>query len=304
MKIQSETMEASEILSNDIGKDIYEYDVDMDSQSAPANVVRFIDNNSKVLEVGAGPGSITRILTNMKNCSVTALEIEDESLKMLSNYCEKAIKADLNDHSWPKLVGDEKYDFVIAADVLEHVYDPWKTLDNMKSLLNENGSIILSLPHAGHNSILACLFNEDLRLSNWGLLDRTHIRFFGIKNIQNLIESAGLKVMEARFVTIAPDATEFADVWANTPKNLRSALSQNSFGNVYQVVTRSISKEQQGKGIELMSQQVPKTRLSITGIVLPNQAGRNNLKGFARKYFSVSTRRKIHNILYRIGIRP
>lgn len=44
----------------------------------------------------------------------------------------------------------------------------------------------LSLPHVGHAAIAGCLIDEDFEYRQWGLLDRTHVRFFGIKNVQNL----------------------------------------------------------------------------------------------------------------------
>ena len=49
------------------------------------------------------------------------------------------------------------------------------------------------------------MLQEDFEYRNWGLLDRTHIRFFGIKNIQALFENAGLKIVHAEFVVLQGD---------------------------------------------------------------------------------------------------
>ena len=49
----------------------YEYDVDVASETAPANVVRMVGHNKQVLEIGCGPGSITKILAPQNNGKVT-----------------------------------------------------------------------------------------------------------------------------------------------------------------------------------------------------------------------------------------
>jgi 2-polyprenyl-3-methyl-5-hydroxy-6-metoxy-1,4-benzoquinol methylase len=174
------------ILDKNMGKDTrhnYEYDVELDGNTAPAEVVRMVGSNKRVLEIGAGPGSITKHLYDPGKCHITALERDGEAIKKLTPYCDAVYQADLNDASWPDLLNKDTFDVIVAADVLEHLYNPWATLEQMKSLLRDDGYIVVSLPHVGHCGILACLINGDLQYRDWGLLDKTHIRFFGIKNI-------------------------------------------------------------------------------------------------------------------------
>ncbi len=219
---------------------VYEYEVDFSSATAPAHVLRMTGHNRRVLEIGAGPGSITKHLIRKNGCDVVAVEIEPTAIEKLKKICQNVYQLDLNDSSWAdKLSGEEKFDVVIAADVLEHTYNPLQTLKSMKSLLREGGEIILSLPHVGHNAIIACIMNEDFEYRDWGLLDRTHIRFFGIKNINHIHDKAGLSIIDANFVLRPPDETEFADKWAELSPEVRRAIETNPFGHVYQVVTKA-----------------------------------------------------------------
>ena len=40
--------------------------------------------------------------------------------------------SELNETDWPQALAKEsRFDYVVAADVLEHVYDPWATLRSM-----------------------------------------------------------------------------------------------------------------------------------------------------------------------------
>lgn len=246
----------------------YEYNVVLDADSGPARVVRIVGENKRVLEIGAGPGSITKQLTAVSNCQVTALDIDAEAIKKILPYCERAFQADLNDAAWAGVLGpNSRFDVLVAADVLEHVYEPLTVLSTMKGLLDNSGYLVISLPHVAHSVIHACLFDEDFEYGDVGLLDNTHIRFFGIKNIQKLFEDAGLKIIHAEFVVRNPEHTEFSKRWARTPKELRDVLASNPFGLVYQVIVKAVPADAEGTAITLMnmfvSPQKPTFRESL-----------------------------------------
>ena len=157
---------------------LYDYSVDLDSDTAGANVVRMVGRDRRVLEIGCGPGSITKILRNHNNCTITGLELDPDAIPLVEPYCEQVIQADLNNIDWTALANDHaKFDTVVAADVLEHLYNPWKTLSSLKALLSPSGEIVISLPHVGHAALAACLMTGSFEYRDWGLLDRTHIRF-------------------------------------------------------------------------------------------------------------------------------
>jgi 2-polyprenyl-3-methyl-5-hydroxy-6-metoxy-1,4-benzoquinol methylase len=231
----------------------YEYSVNIEADTAAAYVISMVGNNKNVLEIGAGPGSITKYLSNFNNCNVIAVEIDHSAFPKLEKVCQKIYPLDLNDPSWPqKLAENKKFDVVVAADVLEHLYDPWATLQAMKSLLNDDGYVVLSLPHVGHSALSACLLEEDFDYREWGLLDKTHIRFFGIKNIQAMFERASLSITDVKFVIKKPEQTEFAGAWARLSGDTRKALCTNRFGNVYQVVAKARrARRSDEKGLNL-----------------------------------------------------
>ena len=75
----------------------YDYVIDRNDDSAPARVVRMVGSDKRVLEIGAGPGSISRVLQEAFDCRVTALEIDNEVIPRLASSCERVYRADLND---------------------------------------------------------------------------------------------------------------------------------------------------------------------------------------------------------------
>ncbi len=272
----------------------YEYQVSVEADdSAPARVVRMVGKDKRVMELGAGPGSITKLLTSFSNCRVTALEIDSEAIKKLAPFCERVYQVDLNDKGWSKVVGaDDRFDVLVAADVLEHVYEPLTVLTTMKGFLNEDGYMVISIPHAGHSVVHACLLEEDFEYGDSGLLDRTHIRFFGIKNIQQLFEDAGMKIVHAEFVVRNPEHTEFAKRWSRISPEIRNVLEKNPFGAVYQVVVKVVFNHAEGQAISLMN-------LSV----LPKAPSfRDHLKARLRTFLSVKMYHRLRLLAAKMGM--
>jgi SAM-dependent methyltransferase len=239
----------------------YEYELDLNGDASAAHLVALVGKNRRVLEIGAGSGIIARALIEENNCEVVALEINPVSVEKLKTFCKSVYSADLNDRNWTSaLAAEGKFDVVIAGDVLEHLYDPWTVLKAMKTLINSQGHIFLSLPHAGYKGMLACLAQEDFAYGEWGLLDKTHIRFFGVNNIQALHDNAGLAIEEARFVVRDPDEVEFGARWAVLPESAKRAFSRHKFSSVYQIVTKAAPAERVSAPLRLIDAEPPPTK--------------------------------------------
>ncbi|NGX99533.1 MAG: hypothetical protein G4V63_31400 [Candidatus Afipia apatlaquensis] len=81
--------------------DIYSYEIDRSSNTAPANVLRFVGNNKTVLEIGAGPGSISRVMAGSNGCEVTAIERDPKCVELLRTFCKEVFHADRSELSLP-----------------------------------------------------------------------------------------------------------------------------------------------------------------------------------------------------------
>lgn len=279
----------------------HRYDYPVQPDSAPAKVIRMVGQGRRVLELGSGPGSITRHL-HANGCQVTALELDPEAIRIVSEFCEQVHRCNLNDPDWPALLADaERFSVIVAADVFEHLYDPWTALKQTLPLLSADGSLVVSLPHVGHNAVVACLLNEDFAYQPWGLLDNTHIRFWGLKNMQQLFFDAGYKIVEADFVVRAPEQTEFAYQWHRLPAASRATLARNRFGNVYQVVIRAVPQAGAGAALQLDSLPVPAPAAASPG------GDHSILRGLLRQIgarLDPSTQTRIVQRLRRLGLWP
>ncbi|HNQ04736.1 MAG TPA: class I SAM-dependent methyltransferase [Thiobacillaceae bacterium] len=278
----------------------HRYDYQIRPGSGPEKVIHMVGAGHRVLELGPGPGSITRHL-HANGCRVTALELDEEAIDLVAPFCEQVRRCDLNDPEWPALMaGVDKFPVVVAADVLEHLYDPWSCLKRMLPLLAAEGCLVVSLPHIAHSAIIACLLNEDFAYQSWGLLDRTHVRFWGLKNMQKLFENAGFKIIEAEFVVLGPEQTEFAHFWHKLPKSSREMLSRSRFGCVYQVVIRAVPRSADGKALQLMDLNVSRPAIYPYG---DHSASRRLLRELGAR-LDPATQARIVRLLRRFRLWP
>jgi len=258
-----------------------------------------VGNDKRVLELGSGPGAVTRLLTD-NACRVTALELDQKAIELVTPFCERVYPCNLNDPSWPGILANsEKFEVIVAADVLEHLYDPWKTLSFLPPLLAKDGYAVISLPHAGHSAVIGCLIEGDLEYQPWGLLDKTHIRFFAIKNIQRLFDDAGFKIVDVDFVVKTPEQTEFARRWRRLPAETRRVLASGTFGVVYQVVVKAVPQSATGKALKLASLPIP---AASTGS-FSGRARQSRALGYAVSFLSLKTRDRIARALRWIGVK-
>lgn len=93
------------------------------------------------------------------------------------SYCEELLIWDL-ETNWSDSLGKETFDYVIAADVIEHLRDPLKCLTMIKKFLSNDSQLLISLPNIAYGGIIAALFCGQFPYADKGILDETHLRFF------------------------------------------------------------------------------------------------------------------------------
>ena len=160
--------------------------------SAHSRMLDLVGRDKRVLEVGCATGYITRKMKE-NNCKVTGIEIDSQSAEIAKQYCEQIIIGNIEEIKDLNLQ-QEYFDFILFADVLEHLVNPIKTLFRIKKYLKKDGRLFISLPNVANYRVRLNLLVGRFDYTKIGLLDRTHLRFFTIKTAKQLIKNAGLKL--------------------------------------------------------------------------------------------------------------
>ncbi len=193
--------------------------------------------NSTVLEIGPAIGCLTKAL-HEKGCQVDIIEIDPEAGASASRFSRQALigpqNGDIAGSYWKAKLKDNEYDYIIFLDVLEHLSDPLAVLLSVKGKLAKNGKILISVPNIAHNDVIIQLWKDAFHYTDTGLLDRTHIHFFTLSTIREMLRQAGLGILQENIITKTVGETESGVQYSEVDMDIERALKRRVNGNSYQ----------------------------------------------------------------------
>lgn len=215
----------------------YEDAIKRDSNEAHSIILEQIRPNSKILEFGPAGGRMTQILKKELNSCVFIVEYEEAAFEKVMKYADEGICSDIEKLEWKHIWKDYKFDFIIFADVLEHLKQPMKILEETYDLLSEDGSVLISIPNIAHNDILIKLYENHFDYTDIGILDNTHLHFWAEENLDEFEKDTGYQICDIKYKTVPTWTTE---QFRNTDKiyfqALQELLSTRKNGEVYQFI--------------------------------------------------------------------
>ncbi len=216
----------------------YSYVVDTASETTAAKLLCLVGQGKRVLELGTAAGAVTRVLHEVQNCTVVGVERNPETAAIASAWCEKMVVGDL-EHLDLAVEAGVGFDVILAADILEHLVNPWRCLERLPALLRPGGYLVISVPNVAHNNLLAALLQGRFPYQAKGLLDFTHLRFFTRVDLEEMLLSCGFLPVVWDSYRLPPHQAEFDWLWLALPKALRTWLAARKDGDVYQFIVKA-----------------------------------------------------------------
>lgn len=98
----------------------------------------------------------------------------------------------------------EQFDIVVSSEVIEHLYEPRRFIDNIYRGLRPGGVVVLTTPYHGYLKNLALsIFNGwDFHFSVGD--EGGHIKFFSPRSLEALLTEAGFREIELRYAGRIP----------------------------------------------------------------------------------------------------
>jgi len=165
------------------------------------DVVSLVPPSTKnVLDIGCSVGAIgLNIKRNLPTANVFGVEISPEMARVAKENLDEVIVGDIQKLDLNNAFTCNSFDCIIFADVLEHLENPWAVLKETANYLTDDGVILISIPNIRHISSLVNLIGRGYWPYNErGLYDKTHLRFFTLKNIKELCKQSGLTITKLR----------------------------------------------------------------------------------------------------------
>ena len=218
---------------------IYDSQVDpLRPNDAHGISLQLVGKNKKVLELGAASGHVTQALKALNN-TVTAVERDGRFKDRLLELADEVVITDLDWLDLREKLAGQKFDVVLAGDVLEHCSRPELVLLQLHELLEINGYVVISLPNIAHGDVRLSLLAGAFDYRDTGLLDRTHLRFFTRSSIETFLTDNDFKMDEIFASTASIGATEFGPPKASIPIEAIKFVEQDRDAMVYQFIVKA-----------------------------------------------------------------
>ena len=195
-----------------------------------------VARGSRVLDLGTGSGALGHHLREHAGCVVDGLTINDKEAQLARPSYRRVEVANLEQPGWPAIFGDEKYDYIVCADVLEHLREPESVLRECPALLAPGGRLLISVPNAAYGGLVAELLEGRFTYREEGLLDRTHLRFFTRRSLGDFLAAEGWGVDAIERIELPLTESEFRAAFDQLPPAVARYLLALPDAGTYQLI--------------------------------------------------------------------
>ena len=174
----------------------------------------WIKENSRVLDLGCGDGSLLETLTNKHQVRGYGLEIDPDSISQCIDRGVNVIEQDLN--KGLENFADASFDTVVMMQTLQALRYPHLVLDEM---LRIGKQCIVTFPNFGHWRTRADLvFSGRMPVTkrlSYQWYDTPNIHFFTYKDFEALCVERNINIVNRNFVGGRASDLGLDSIWPN-----------------------------------------------------------------------------------------
>ena len=181
------------------------------SQARP-EMLRFIpDTTTRLLDIGCSEG----VKRKLPGCETWGVEAEAPAAAKAKTRNDKVFNCRIDEATE---LPERYFDVITMNDVLEHIDYAEPVLARVKQLLRPDGRLVLSLPNVRYYlNVRDLLFKKDWKYEDYGVLDRTHLRFYTQKSAARYLAENGFKVVEIMGINAPRLAAHYRALFALAP---------------------------------------------------------------------------------------
>ncbi len=182
--------------------DVEETDATGYHEGARGDLVAMFTNQPRfVLDIGCAAGGTGAVLKQQyPQAQVWGIETNRAAAGVAATRLDKVLVGKFEEFDLEaEGIAKGSLDGVIVADVLEHMYNPWKVMDTLRPYLAPHAQVIASIPNVRNLALMGDLANGNWRYEALGLLDITHIRFFTYREVERFFRETGYRLARTTY---------------------------------------------------------------------------------------------------------
>ena len=153
------------------------------------------DKKLHILDLGCGNGSLSGLLVDL-GYSVVGIDSSETGIKIAKEAFPKCDFLKVDIYELPYEILENRFDIILAMDVIEHLYWPGHLLKAARRCLKQGGRFIISTPYHGYFKNLVLSFFNGWDRHFTATWDGGHIKFFSLKTLFDLLREEGFVVIE------------------------------------------------------------------------------------------------------------
>ena len=179
-------------------------------------ITDIIEQNSKVLDLGCGEGTLLKMLYEQKSCTGVGIEIDQRNAIKSIEKGLSIIQGDLLE--WLKNFSDNEYDYVILNQTLQSTEKPVKVIEEM---MRVGKKAVVSFPNFGYWRVRFYLFfkgkmpKSNILPFEW--FDTPNIHLLTVRDFFEFCQKRNIKILDSVYMK---RAKAFKNFFTNTMTNL------------------------------------------------------------------------------------
>jgi methionine biosynthesis protein MetW len=158
-------------------------------------VAAMIPHGARVLDVGCGTGSVTKIVAAICGADIVGVEPDRVRADIARQRGIDVRQGVLTSELLSELGA---FDVILFADVLEHLSNPQEMLMSVRGALRAQGMVVASVPNVAHWTVRLDLLRGRFDYQPCGIMDATHLRWFTAQTLRRLFDSACYEIVDIR----------------------------------------------------------------------------------------------------------
>ncbi len=221
-------------------------------------LLALVPERARVLDVGCSYGAFSAALRRLRSARVVGVEIDEAAAAVARSRCDELFVGDIRELVREGRI-EQKFDVIVAADVLEHLVSPGEVLVALRGLLAPGGVLLASIPNVTHLAVLLELAAGRFPRTDEGLLDRTHLQFYGEADVRGLFHDAGYASAVVDRVRVDPRHSELKSDLSRVPPEALEFFERNPAWDTYQFIVRAVPA-----GVEELALVAPSEELAAS----------------------------------------
>jgi 2-polyprenyl-3-methyl-5-hydroxy-6-metoxy-1,4-benzoquinol methylase len=146
--------------------------------------------SGRLLDVGSGAGSWGPRLREAGAGELVALDPAAAAIEQANARYDRAVVGTIESAQLADL-GGEPFDVIVAADVLEHLVDPWRALRTLRSWAAPGAILAVSVPNMRFYRLVGNLvMRGEFEYELFGVRDWTHLRWFTRRSLARMLTAS------------------------------------------------------------------------------------------------------------------